>query len=428
MRLIHLLTLRLSLVATLVLALWAVLFYHAIMAEVNDEQDDALEDYAEMVMRRFLCGEQLPADDSGTNNQYYLRPVTVHYATTHPHVRYRDHDVYIRMKEEYEPARSIYYIFQDKDDHFYEVSVSVPTIDKDDLNQALLWLMVLLFGILLLSHLAISMLMVGRTMKPLSRLLAWMNAYRPGGDNVPLDNPTRVTEFAQMNRSVRQLTERSEGFERQQQLFISNASHEIQTPLAICIGRLETLLEDDALPAEQAREVGKTLGTLGNLSQLNRSLLMLSRIDKGQYSDDQPIDLLAVVRDHLPDYEELFAAKALTVDAVLDGALTVKADKHLANTAVLNLLKNAFVHSPAGGTLRLRGDARALRLSNTATGGALDSGKIFLPFYHDASKSRSTGLGLALVAAVCRRYGWILRYVYEPGWHCFELRVDGNDD
>lgn len=60
MKLLHVVTLRLSLLATVVLALWSVFFYMAVVKEVDDETDDQLEIYAEQILRRALAGEELP--------------------------------------------------------------------------------------------------------------------------------------------------------------------------------------------------------------------------------------------------------------------------------------------------------------------------------------------------------------------------------
>ena len=87
MKLINLLTLRLSIIGALVFAFWATLFFFAIIDEINDEVDDSLEDHAEMIIRRSLAGEALPSEPSATNNQYYLHEVSADYAASHSHIR-----------------------------------------------------------------------------------------------------------------------------------------------------------------------------------------------------------------------------------------------------------------------------------------------------------------------------------------------------
>lgn len=105
MKLSHLVLWRLSLALIVVLSVWAGLFYMAVMEEVNDEVDDSLEDYSEQLIIRALQGEEMPAANNGSNNQYYLYEVSKEYALSYPQITYRDEMVYITEKKEEEPAR-----------------------------------------------------------------------------------------------------------------------------------------------------------------------------------------------------------------------------------------------------------------------------------------------------------------------------------
>ena len=80
MKLIYRILIHLSLALPIILAAWGILFYMAIIDEVNDEVDDSLEDYSEVLITRALAGEQLPSQSDGSNNSYYLITVTADYA------------------------------------------------------------------------------------------------------------------------------------------------------------------------------------------------------------------------------------------------------------------------------------------------------------------------------------------------------------
>ena len=121
---------------------WAVFFYLGIMSEVNDEVDDSLEDYSELIITRSLAGKELPAHDSGSNNQYFLREVDESYVRSHQAISYRDSMIYIKEKNETEPARILTTIFKDKENRHYELSVFTPTIEKRDLQEAIFHLLI----------------------------------------------------------------------------------------------------------------------------------------------------------------------------------------------------------------------------------------------------------------------------------------------
>ena len=178
MKLFHLVMWRVSLLLTAVLTFWAVFFYWAMMEEVNDETDDSLDDYAETLIIRSLSGEELPSKNSGSNNQYYLYEVSEEYARMYPRIAYRDEMVYIEEKKETEPARVLMTIFERDDGRFMELVVYTPTIEKFDLRRAVLGWIVFLYVLLLFAILAVNGLVFQRNMKPLYRLLGWLEQYR----------------------------------------------------------------------------------------------------------------------------------------------------------------------------------------------------------------------------------------------------------
>lgn len=425
MKLLHVVTLRLSLLAAVVMAFWSVLFYFALVDEVNDEADDSLEDYAEAIIVRSLAGEPLPSESSGTNNQYFLREVSADYAAAHPHVRYEDRDIYIKEKKETEPARVLTYIYRTDDGRWMEVEVSTPTFEKDDLREAILLWMVLLYAALLVGIAVTNLWGVHLSMRPLRRLLAWLDGYTPGRRLAPPHNPTGISEFRRLNQVALDALARSEELNEQQKLFIGNASHEIQTPLAACTGRIEMLLDDETLTERQMGELLKVRRTLRNLSRLNRSLLLLCKIEGGQFPQRKPVALNRSVLEPLPDFREIFAAKGIGVETDTAADFLVEMDVTLATTLTANLLKNAFVHNHAGGTVRLASGPDFLRVENTGQPEPLDPALIFTRFYHTPGKQSSTGLGLSIALAICRLYGLRLAYRHEGGRHVFEVSRGG---
>lgn len=421
MKLVNVLTLRLSAIAAVVLAFWAVLFYFAIIDEINDEVDDSLEDHAEMLIMRALAGEELPETGSGTNNQYYMHEVSAQYAATHSHVRYEDHEVYMSAKGEYEPARAISYIYNDGQGRHFEMVVYTPTIDKDDLKRAIAgWLAVLYCGILL-CIVAAGRHTLRKSMRPLHTLLDWLASYRLGSGNSELKMETKITEFRKLGEAARRNMSRNESVYEQQKLFIANSSHEMQTPLAVIQSRLEMMIDDGSLSEQQLGEIIKTLGTVKNLSRTNRSLLLLCKIDNGQFADTSAVSFGSVVRQLLPELEMVYTSHSISVTTTFNGDLTAEMNDLLATTLISNLLKNAFIHNVDGGSVDVSLTKKKLRVGNTGQPSPLDSQKIFERFYHSPNKKSSTGLGLSIVKAICQLYGLHIEYRFEENRHVFEI-------
>ena len=405
-----------------VLSAWAFVFYWGMIEEVNDEVDDSLEDYSELIIMRSLAGKDLPSNDNGSNNQYFLREVDAAYALSKESICYRDSMVYIDEKNESEPARILTTLFKDKDERFYELSVYTPSIEKRDLKESIFYLLIGLFVILLVIILLINIWVFHRSMKPFYQLLEWLEHYRLGKNNEKLSIETHTTEFRKLNEAVsRYVAHSEEVFEKQKQ-FIGNASHELQTPLAICQNRLEMLLEDETLGEQQMSEIMKTYQTLEYLSKLNKSLLLLSKIDNHQFSEEKEVCLNEVLHRYMDDYQEVYAYRDITLTVEEEGELYWNMNETLAVVLITNLLKNAFVHNINKGSIRIVVSSLGIRFGNTASGSALDASRVFDRFYQGSKKKEgSTGLGLAIVDAVCRHSSLKIRYRFEEDMHWFEV-------
>ena len=405
-----------------VLSAWAFVFYWGMIEEVNDEVDDSLEDYSELIIMRSLAGKDLPSNDNGSNNQYFLREVDAAYALSKESICYRDSMVYIDEKNESEPARILTTLFKDKDERFYELSVYTPSIEKRDLKESIFYLLIGLFVILFVIILLINIWVFHRSMKPFYQLLEWLEHYRLGKNNEKLSIETHTTEFRKLNEAVNRYVAHSEEVFEKQKQFIGNASHELQTPLAICQNRLEMLLEDETLGEQQMSEIMKTYQTLEYLSKLNKSLLLLSKIDNHQFSEEKEVCLNEVLHRYMDDYQEVYAYRDITLTVEEEGELYWRMNETLAVVLITNLLKNAFVHNINKGNIRIVISSSGIRFGNTASGSALDASRVFDRFYQGSKKKEgSTGLGLAIVDAVCRHSSLKIRYRFEEDMHWFEV-------
>lgn len=421
MKLIYRIILRISLALTVVLGMWATFFYIIIINEINDETDDSLEDYSEMIIIRALAGEPLPTKNNGSNNQYYLTQVSNSFAESHEHISYEDSMIYMAEKGEQEPARILSTIFKDEFGRFRQLVVSTPTIEKADLKRAILYWIIFLYAALLIMITLICVRVFYRSMKPLYLLLNWLDAYRTGEKNQPLINKTSITEFSKLNEAAVRNAERNEYLFEQQKQFISNASHEIQTPLAISLNRLEMLMEDELISPKQLEELAKTHQTLEYITKLNKSLLLLSKIDNNQYHNKKELELNSLIKRYLDDYQDVYAYRAIEVKIEENGVFKFTMNESLAIILMTNLLRNAYIHNREGGHITIQISNNRLVFRNSGVAQPLDEKHIFERFYQGNKKEGSTGLGLAIVRAVCKVENIGLYYYFEREEHCFEL-------
>lgn len=421
MKLFHNVMLHVSVASVFIMTAWAVFFYWAIIDEVNDEVDDSLEDYSESLIVRYLNGEDMPSLNNGSNNQFYMYDVSSEYAETYPQISYRDEMVYIDDKLEYEPARILMTIFK-TDTGYKELVVYTPTIDKLDLQRSILgWIVALYAGILLIL-LLLNVWIFRRNMKPLYVLLSWFNNYKIGSGYKPLSNKTKITEFKELYHAVTMSAQRNEKLYEQQKMFIGNASHEMQTPLAICLNRLEMLMEDENLTEKQMEEIAKTHQTLENITRMNKSLLLLCKIENGQYADVKEVSVNSLLSQYVDTFNDVYSYKNITVKVTEMSSLSMQINESLAIILVSNLLKNAYLHNCENGKIDVVISEKDFTVSNTGES-ALDSSKIFTRFYQGSKKEGSTGLGLALIHTICRANNISISYEFRDKMHVFKVSL-----
>lgn len=421
MKLIHNIAVRLSVALLPVIGLWAMVFYFVIVDEINDEADDLLESYAEQLMVRKLSGKELPVTNIMTDGHYSISQVTESYADSQAGMEYYDSNFYISETDENEPARFLKTIFRDREGRCFELIVATPTFEKDDLIGTILWWILALYLILLLTVILIALVVLQKSMRPLYKILDWLNAYTPGKSHSRLSIDTDIHEFRQLEKVTTEATDRSDkAFEKQKQ-FIGNASHELQTPLAVLGGRIDWMLDNDSLGEESVGELVQMKRELGHIVRLNKTLLLLTKIDNDQFPDQTDVNLSSMVLSQKELYEEIFSSKRISCSVqVPDEPVIVRMNETLASILVTNIIKNAFVHSPEGGTVALTLTENELVVANSGDS-PLDQGRIFDRFYQGAKKDGSTGLGLALAKTIADRNGLRLNYSYEDGMHLFRI-------
>ncbi len=419
MKLSHYISLRIMALLFIIICVWSTLFYYGITREVNDETDDVLEDYSTMLIQRSLAGESMPSVDNGSNSTYNLEEVSEEFANNNPVVSYTDEKRFIEYKSEKEPARVIRRIFKAPGDKYYRLTVATPSLDKMDMVFAIMYLMIILYALLFVVILLTNIYVVYRSTKPLRELLSWLENKDIDKISDYFNVETKILEFSALSRSINKFAKRnSELFEKQKE-FVANASHELQTPIAVCQNKLELLIESE-LTSEQVKVIGESLETLKDISRLNRSLLLLSRIDNGDFSSSK-VDLRALVSEGLENCSEIYS-KNSTLEWESQGECELVMDPSLAQIMINNLVKNAFMHSTQNSKILVSLSSKEFKITNTGLDVSLNKNRIFDRFSNASRQKSSTGLGLAIVGAICNLYGYDIQYSFQEKQHTFSIK------
>lgn len=412
---------KLALLLFLLMAVWGVLFYYAIIDEVVDETDDTLENYGEILMESALHDPSILETEGSLMSFYKFTPISEEEGRHYRQVFY-DATVYIELEDEDEPVRVMCTAFRMPDGQYYELKLMISILERDDMVEAMLWYLGALFLLFLIcTSIGIQLVLKG-VFRPLHRLLDWLHCIQPGKEVPPLDNPTKIREFRQLSDAALDMGNRSYKAYEEQKQFIENASHELQTPLAIVRGKVELLAESEGMTEQQMEQLDEIYATLGRAVKLNKSLLLLSRIENGQYTEMEDVSVDEILDELLPDLMDIYEHKQVRlIRKREEQPFIIRCNHSLAQILVSNLVKNSLLHNREGGELQVLTTPTSLVIKNTGDV-PLDGEKLFRRFYHGMDgKKDSTGLGLAIARSIALSSSLKLTYEWQDGMHTFCL-------
>lgn len=412
---------KLALLLFLLMAVWGVLFYYAIIDEVVDETDDTLENYGEILMESALHDPSILETEGSLMSFYKFTPISEEEGRHYRQVFY-DATVYIELEDEDEPVRVMCTAFRMPDGQYYELKLMISILERDDMVEAMLWYLGALFLLFLIcTSIGIQLVLKG-VFRPLHRLLDWLHCIQPGKEVPPLDNPTKIREFRQLSDAALDMGNRSYKAYEEQKQFIENASHELQTPLAIVRGKVELLAESEGMTEQQMEQLDEIYATLGRAVKLNKSLLLLSRIENGQYTEMEDVSVDEILDELLPDLMDIYEHKQVRlIRKREEQPFIIRCNHSLAQILVSNLVKNSLLHNREGGELQVLTTPTSLVIKNTGDV-PLDGEKLFRRFYHGMDgKKDSTGLGLAIARSIALSSSLKLTYEWQDGMHAFRL-------
>ena len=412
-----------SIALVMLFALWAIVFNQTSKRQIYSHIDLMLSQQSDKIISRFLDNDSLPNSLSGMSGtmEFFIEKVSPEYAESHQTPVFQTDEEFIDDIQEDEIIREMTRVFQ-KQGINYELTLTVQAFAwNDTLNFALVSIVSLALVLLIAIILIVSLIII-TNMKPIYRLTDWLRN-RKANEEIPQhDSRIKAQEFKEIESAVLEASEKSRQVYEEQKRFIGHASHEIQTPIAICRNRLELLVDETQLNETQLSEIQKTLDTLNYISRLNKSLLFISKIDNHQFKEETEINIQQIVSQTLDNLTEIYENLNINVEIVENEPITVTMDSTLASSLVTNLLKNAFIHNHPNGTISIKLKNNTLSIGNTGIEEALDENVVFKTFYRKGENTNSTGLGLAIAKAICTEYGFEISYQFVENQHTFSVK------
>jgi len=298
----------------------------------------------------------------------------------------------------------------------------IPALDlEEDIVIGMTIQLLLIFTVLSFSLFITLRIITRKLWKPFDDTLQKTEHFNLAQDDIPQFPKTNIKEFDRLNHSLKKLMERDKNIYRIQREFAENASHELQTPIAITRSKLDLLMQEQ-LNERQMRLVSSLYDLNTRMGHLNRNLLLLAKIENAQYTKMEFIELGDFIRDSLPSYDMFLHGLSLILIDERKNSSTIRANAILLSCLLNNLIINAIRHTVSlNSEIRIILEDGRVSISNESDDGPLDEGALFLRFRSGNSKLVGNGLGLAIVKSICDYHGWKIQYSFLNKRHVFTV-------
>jgi signal transduction histidine kinase len=301
----------------------------------------------------------------------------------------------------------------------YKVLITESRQSTEDLIQLIGLITVILLVSLLLILFATNRYILNGLWKPFYQTLNKLKNFNISDKEGLLLAHDKVDEFNELNLAVQTMSSRIKNDYQHLQQFTENASHEMLTPLAVITAKLDTLIQDETLSAEQLEQINEIYSSANKLSKLNQSLLLLVKIENDLIEGADFLNLDGLIGQKIVQFHELLTARNIRLTDNIDNVI-IMASKYLVDILLNNLFSNAVAHNIDGGQIIITLADNRLIFQNSGSEQPLDASRLFARF-QKGKKSEGMGLGLTIVKNICTLYKWHIEYSYRNSLHTFEI-------
>lgn len=303
----------------------------------------------------------------------------------------------------------------------YIATVKKSQQETEDIVQLILMLTFSVIVILLLILFVSNRFLLHKLWKPFNNTLNQLKQFNLSSKNKIVLQTTNVDEFKELNQTALIMTEKVSSDYEMLKSFTENASHEIQTPLAIIKNKIELLSQSETLSESDLTVIQSLNEAASRLSRLNQSLLLLSKIENRQFENIHRIDFSFILDSYINNFEELASTKNISIDKNIIENFFFEMNESLAEILISNLIINAIKHNGQNGRINISLTSKSLVVSNTGDEPKEETTKLFERFKKSSSSQDSLGLGLSIVKTICDTYHFTPDYTFRNGMHILKI-------
>jgi signal transduction histidine kinase len=414
MRLLTLTNRYYLLLLVLVLLIWSGVLYFVLQWEVYDNVDEVLSYRKRTLIENITQRGVIPSND--IYHDFVIFPV----AQIPKNRKDSFQDTLLQKKRGYDEYRKITSYF-DLNGQPYRMSMILPHLEQDELIDTLAYTLPVLLVMLLIGFFLVANRLNKKLWQPFYEVLHQFEKFRIDKGTEIHFQPTHIKEFGELQAGVADLTNKSMRSYLQQKQFTENASHEIQTPLAVIQSKLELFFQQP-LTEQQAGILEDLFLATRRLSKINETLLLLTRIENNQFTEKTEVNVRALVEEIIPFFIEQATKYEIETTVNIPATENIHANATVLTILITNLLKNAFIHNLKNGRVEIKVENQKLTVTNTGEALIVPTAKIFDRFFSQSPGKGGLGLGLAIAKSICEVNNWKVNYHQSENIH--EISVE----
>lgn len=334
---------------------------------------------------------------------------------------FRDTLIFNQLQKKFVPHRILSFSF-DNGLHNHRISIRKSLLETDLVIEKITLASIILIIVFIISIYFINRFIFENVWSSFFTTIKRMDKYDiKSKDELKLE-ASEIDEFEKLNHVLEALVNRiRKDYDNLKEL-TANTSHELQTPLAIIKGKAELLIQSENITEKEMELIGSIMETSDRLSNLNKSLLLISKIENDQFIDSEIISVKEKLEKQLEGFSFLLDSGKFKVKKEISD-FNIEIHPLLFDVLITNLIKNAIVHNNAHAEISIEAGNKKIRIINTGNALSIDPNLIFKRFVRNIENKNSSGVGLELVKKICDYYDLEIVYSFENEMHCFELNI-----
>lgn len=370
-----------------------------------------------MAKRKLAHSDSIRRLSSFTQGEITIRQVRTR---KEPAVFFSDSVVRDHRKRDI-PYRKITEYFEE-DGNYYSIVVLHSKVRDEEVVEMIVKSLVIMFGLLLLGLLVLNGILSRSLWRPFYTTLTQLGKMSFTQKKPTQFSSSSTREFDALNNALNRMAGKMfRDYENQKQ-FTENASHELQTPLAVIKSKTDLLLQSRSASEQDMMLITDIERAVTRLAHLNRSLLLLSKLENRQFDESTSINLADLFDRVIASFEDRILLKHIQVQKAYHDDVTVSMNPMTAEILLSNLIQNAVRYNFAtDGVIVIELTKRYFKISNTGAELRGDPQRLFDRFTKFNTNSESMGLGLSIVRQICEYYSFTIAYSYERDRHHFTV-------